>query len=113
MIDLEQKVADKLIIRLEGELDHHHVRAVVEHIDQSLDQNNPKTLVLDCSGITFMDSSGVGLVLGRYKICRARGIVLELIRIPPMARRIFSMSGVLALLATQQREEKQDVTSNQ
>ena len=56
-----------LTVALTGELDHHSAAYLRNRIDRDLLQNRPDRLVLDFSAVTFMDSSGVGLVLGRYK----------------------------------------------
>ncbi len=51
---------------LSGELDHHNAAIIREEVDRELD-GSVKLLTLDMSGITFMDSSGIGVVLGRYR----------------------------------------------
>ena len=53
--------------RLSGELDHHHTQKLREEIDRSVQKERPTRLALDFSGVEFMDSSGIGLVLGRYR----------------------------------------------
>ena len=67
---------------LSGELDHHHVSALRQQLDLSLDRFSPQILVLDFSGITFMDSSAIGLALGRYHILKRSGgsVVLKGLR---------------------------------
>ena len=53
--------------RLPRDIDHHSAKSMREEIDRALAELMPKRLVLDFSEITFMDSSGIGLVMGRYK----------------------------------------------
>ena len=51
---------------LDGEIDHHSAREMRETIDRELESGNVKLLILDFRDVTFMDSSGIGLVMGRY-----------------------------------------------
>ena len=53
-----------------GELDHHTAKEMRESIDYAVELNMPSMLVLDFKDITFMDSSGIGLVMGRYRILK-------------------------------------------
>ena len=62
--------AKTLKVMLTDEIDHHSAGNLRLRIDNELIINTPETLVLDFSGVTFMDSSAVGLVLGRYKKSR-------------------------------------------
>ena len=63
-IKTENKVLTAFI---SGEIDHHTAAGLREKIDISLNRENPENLILDFSEVSFMDSSGVGLVMGRYK----------------------------------------------
>ena len=56
-----------LIVRLDGEIDHHSAAEIRENLDNMIAETRPKSLVLELSDIDFMDSSGLGLVLGRYR----------------------------------------------
>ena len=58
---------DKLYIRVSGEMDHHGVRDTRREVDELILKNRPKILILDLSRIDFMDSSGLGFVLGRLR----------------------------------------------
>ncbi len=95
---LEAYQNETLTIVLQGELDHHNAAFMVRQIEDALDRFSPARLLLDFSGVTFMDSSGIGVVLGRYKLCHARGIALELRNMSKMTERIFNMAGVLRLI---------------
>lgn len=59
--------ADKLTAVLSGEIDHHSAKNIREKIDASIYEKRPSELILDFSQVTFMDSSGIGLVMGRFK----------------------------------------------
>ncbi len=69
-VSLEGEV---LTARLCGELDHHGAVAVRTHIDSETARLCPRCLVLDLSALDFMDSSGLGLVMGRYALMQKRG----------------------------------------
>ena len=58
---------DKLYIKLCGEVDHHAVKDARNEVDTLIIKNRPKTLIMDLSAIDFMDSSGLGFVLGRLR----------------------------------------------
>ena len=79
---------------LSGEIDHHSVRDVRERIDMELDINRPKTLFLDFGKITFMDSSGVGLVLARNKFCRAMDISVYVQSVDRQSSKILALAGI-------------------
>ena len=58
-------------VYLSGELNHHNAAPLRERVDTVIRERRPKRLVLDFSGISFMDSSGIGFVMGRYKLIRS------------------------------------------
>jgi stage II sporulation protein AA (anti-sigma F factor antagonist) len=58
---------NKVTAYLEGELDHHTAKGIREKIDEHIERLSPSLLVLDFKNVTFMDSSGIGLVMGRYR----------------------------------------------
>ena len=59
-----------LSIRIRGEIDHHTSTAIRTGIDATLFEKRPKKLILDLSAVSFMDSSGLGLIMGRYSVMR-------------------------------------------
>lgn len=61
----------RLIAYLSGEVDHHSARRIREVIDSELFINKPHRLIIDFSSVPFMDSSGIGLVIGRANVCRS------------------------------------------
>ncbi len=62
-----------LTARLVGELDHHGAGTVRERIDTAVLQQRCRRLTLDFSGLSFMDSSGIGLIMGRYRLMKSLG----------------------------------------
>ncbi len=82
----------EMIVSLPHELDHHSASAVRGDIDTALFSKNPKTLVFDLSDVEFMDSAGLGLILGRYARASVLGIPI-IIRDPsPRNERLLSMA---------------------
>ncbi len=68
-----------VIARINGEVDHHNAKSIRDDIDLAIDRHHPDRLILDFDGVTFMDSSGIGLVIGRYNSIKPYGgtIVIE------------------------------------
>lgn len=87
-----------LTVYLEGEIDHHTAKALREAADEALMRRRPRTLVLDFSGVTFMDSSGVGLVMGRYKKAEALGCRITVQGMRAREARILALSGLPQLV---------------
>ena len=86
-----------LTVYLSGELDHHAAGAMRERTDRVLTLKAPGTLILDFSGVTFMDSSGVGFVMGRCKKAAAIGCGTRVRGLRPRDRRIMEMSGLRSI----------------
>jgi len=91
-------IKDNLIIRLEGELDHHTSEEVRRKIDSEYYNNNLLNMVLDLGGLNFMDSSGIGLIMGRYKNCKEQGGKLSIVNINSKVERILEMSGLMKIV---------------
>ena len=79
---------------LEGEIDHHSVKPVREEIDNTIDRLQPKALALDFSDVTFMDSSGIGLVMGRYRKIAPYNAQLYVFNPPPSIAKVMRLSGI-------------------
>lgn len=65
--------ARTLVAEICGDIDHHTAKYFRGEIDKAIRSHNPLTLILDYSQVTFMDSSGIGLVMGRYRIMSEMG----------------------------------------
>ena len=84
---------------LKGELDHHTAAEMRADIDNAFELNMPELLVLDFSGVSFMDSSGIGLVMGRYRNLARRGAKLHISGASPQIYKVMKLAG-LERLAT-------------
>lgn len=88
------KEGDRLVVRLEGELDHCAAGPLRARVEEALGDGKIKRLHLDFSRVTFMDSSGVGFVIGRYKTLAARGGRVTAGGMTPQVDRLFRMGGL-------------------
>ena len=87
-----------LLVSLAGELDHHSAGTTREGLDVLLMDPEVRELALDMRGISFMDSSGLGVVLGRYKTMAERGGSMRITGASRYAERILKMAGVYSLM---------------
>ncbi len=94
-----------LTVYLKGEIDHHSARAIREATDSLIQTNKPKSLRLDFSGVTFMDSSGIGLIMGRYRMMNLYGGSARAVNVPGALERIMNLSGLSALNIIEKRGE--------
>ncbi len=88
----------RITVRLDGELDHHCAETLRGDLDALIADPTVQELELDLSGVQFMDSSGLGVVLGRYRSLSARGGRLLVSGVSTPIDRIFRMSGLYALV---------------
>lgn len=83
-----------MIVRFYGELDHHMTEKTRNILDQRYMSNNLKNIIFDLTHLTFMDSSGIGLIMGRYKKCVERNGNVYIISNNVYIDRIIKMSGL-------------------
>lgn len=93
------EIRDKnLIVHFYGELDHHMTKGARKDIDNKYFQNNLKNIIFNFSNLTLMDSSGIGLVMGRYKnVVDKKGKAL-IVSSNVYIDRIIKMSGLLKIV---------------
>ena len=92
-INLE-KIQNTLVVKLAGEIDHHSAADIRTAVDKELEFSPIKNIVFDFADVTFMDSSGIGMVIGRYKQVKARGGKTLIIRANPNVDKLLEMSGI-------------------
>ena len=88
------KDGHSLIASLSCDIDHHSARGLRDEIDKKVIENRPRVLVLDFGGVSFMDSSGIGVLLGRLRILQARGGTLSVKNMQPPVEKLFRLSGL-------------------
>ena len=89
---------DTLMIKLFGEIDHHASDAIRERVDLAFDRPTYRHIVFDFSQVTFMDSSGIGMLIGRYKNAEKRGGSVAVSGMSVDLRRIFAVSGLAKII---------------
>ncbi|WP_138204647.1 anti-sigma F factor antagonist [Haloimpatiens lingqiaonensis] len=92
------KVGDTVIAYMMGELDHHSAEEVRNKIDNRLDVERVNKLIMDFSGVTFMDSSGIGVVIGRYKRLSRNGGKVVVTNVTGSVSRVFELSGMFKII---------------
>ncbi len=89
-----KKENQTLYVSFGGEIDHHEASAIRCTLDELIFDERPKELIFDFSKVRFMDSSGIGLVLGRYRIVKEMGGNTSIVGASHGIKTIFKMSGV-------------------
>lgn len=79
---------------LDGEIDHHTASVIRNEIDAAVEKNMPTLLVLDFRDVSFMDSSGIGLVMGRYKLLKPMGASLHVTNTSPQIGKVMKLAGL-------------------
>lgn len=88
------EIGDTLVARIQCDVDHHTARSMRERIDAMLIERNPSALVLDFTRVDFMDSSGLGLILGRVERATAIGAEVRLSGLSPTLMKLVKLSGI-------------------
>ncbi|MCL2286009.1 MAG: anti-sigma factor antagonist [Firmicutes bacterium] len=83
-----------LIAAPEGELDHLQAERLRAQIDAAYDKSPCKHIIIDMAKVSFMDSSGIGMIIGRYKNAETRGGRLALANMSDPMCRLFEISGL-------------------
>lgn len=83
-----------LVIHLPAELDHHSIRTLPQDVELLLGEYKISRVVFDFSMVTFMDSSGIGAILGRYKSMRERGGDISLYGMNRRIAKLLTMAGI-------------------
>lgn len=97
----------QLLVQLDGEIDHHSSNALRAEVDAAIYAHLPQTLILDFQDVSFMDSSGIGLIMGRYKILQPLGGEIVLQNPAPHISRVLRLAGMerLARIRTDAKKE--------
>ncbi|WP_294132150.1 anti-sigma F factor antagonist [uncultured Clostridium sp.] len=92
------KIDDKLVVTLVGELDHHSAEEVRVKIDDRIERDNIKKVIMDFKEVTFMDSSGIGVVIGRLKKVKNRDGKVCITNINKRVDKVFTLSGLYKII---------------
>ena len=94
-MEIHAKSADRnLLLEFSGELDHHGARHALRELEMAVDTALPKTLMLDMGGVTFMDSSGIALILRAQQRMQLLDGSVVVCNVPAQARRVLDAAGI-------------------
>ena len=105
---LYDKKGDVLEVKLMGEIDHHSAVGVRSDIDGLIFEERPKKVVMDLSKISFMDSSGLGLIMGRYSLIKEFGGSLSLRAPSEAVMKILSLAGMERIIKIEKEGTKDE-----
>ena len=97
MFQIVNPSGDLVTVLLSGEIDHHSASIMRPEIDRVIEEYRPRRLILDFGGVTFMDSSGIGLVMGRYKLISQFSGTVAIQHVPKALKRVMKLSGLYDL----------------
>ena len=101
---IEEKI---LLFEFTEELDHHESEKIRKRADYEIQRFMPKKVILDFKRVNFMDSAGIGLILGRYKSTSCYGGNVELINVKPKIKKIIEMAGILKIISIKDNVKEQ------
>jgi len=94
-MEITAKSADRnLLLEFKGEMDHHGARNALRELEMAVDAVLPKTLMLDMTGVTFMDSSGIALILRAQQRMHLLDGSIVVCNVPSQARRVLEAAGI-------------------
>jgi len=93
-----ESIGTTLVVKINGEIDHHTAPELREAMDKELALKNITNIVLDFDEVSFMDSSGIGMIVGRYKQVAARGGKMMIIRVKPQVDKVLEISGLKKIM---------------
>ena len=76
------------------EVDHHSAKRIREKIDCAIFESKPQLLLIDFSEVSFMDSSGIAIIIGRARVCEAKGARVEAVGLSPLLMKLVCLAGV-------------------
>ena len=94
-----------VIAYLSGEIDHHTAKEIREKLDMAISVNKPNHLIIDFKNVTFMDSSGIGLVMGRYRTLQSYKGTLETRNVSPEMKKLFELAGIGSIAIIKEVQE--------
>ena len=89
----------ELLLEFSGDIDHHGARNALKEVEMAIDAALPRLLILDFAGVTFMDSSGIALILRSQQRMQLLEGSVVLRNIPAQARRVLDAAGIGRLVS--------------
>ena len=98
---------DTMIVLIKGEIDHHSAVLVRTGIDERIIAERPREVLLDLSGVDFMDSSGLGLIMGRYTLIKQCNGSLAILDPSPAVIKMIKLAGLERIIPIKRKKENQ------
>ena len=106
MESIYQKKDKRLIFEISEDIDECVVQKIRRRLDNEIERYMPKEVIFDFNKVSFMDSAGIGLIIGRYKLASMLGGKVEVTNLTVQVRKIFEMSGILKIIPEVKCTEK-------
>ena len=106
MKSIYEKENKRLTFEIHEEIDEYVVQNMRRSIDNEIERYMPKEVIFDFNKVSFMDSAGIGLIIGRYKLASMLGGKVEVTNLTVQVRKIFEMSGILKIIPEVKCTEK-------
>ena len=98
-MDIQFQMKDRmLIVHIQGEIDHHTCNEIRDKLDHEIKKQNALHIIFDFSNIQFMDSSGIGVIIGRYRNLQSQGGRVGIVKVNSQVDRIFELSGLYKII---------------
>ncbi|MDA8212076.1 MAG: anti-sigma F factor antagonist [Clostridia bacterium] len=101
-----ERVGNALVARVAGELDMLVAAGFRTQVESALDREAARNLILNFTEVSFIDSSGLGAILGRYKRISQTGGIMAIVNPQPQVKRILELSGIMRIMSTYPSEEE-------
>lgn len=99
---------DFMVIHIGGEIDHHSAVSVRTEVDREITANRPARVLLELSHVDFMDSSGLGLIMGRYALMKRLGGTLAVLDPSPAVLKIITLAGMDRMISVLRTKQQND-----
>lgn len=96
----------RLFIILNGEIDHHNAAVIRYEADEAIRASLPPRVRIDFSDVSFMDSSGIGFVMGRYRLVNGYGGAVEVVGLSERLYSMMRLAGLEKLVKLEKKQEK-------
>lgn len=104
MKSIYEKENKRLTFEIHEEIDEYVVQNMRRRIDNEIERYMPKEVIFDFNKVSFMDSAGIGMIIGRYKIIKMLGGELEIKNVSRSIRKVFEMSGITKIIKLEEGE---------
>ena len=94
-----------LILKITEEIDECTAQKIRRKADYEIERYMPRKVIFDFNSVTFMDSAGIGLIIGRYRIANMLGATIEIANVTDSIKRVLELSGILKIIKITELEE--------